>query len=242
MVPPGVAPDLTPAAAERADAMIAEAVRAAIADGEPLRIEGRGTWSGAGGRVAARRTLSLAGDTGIVEYVPGDLTVTVRAGTTLSALAAALAEHGQWLACDPEGAGEGSIGATIATCSYGPAAALYGTPRDQVLGMTVVTGKGEIVRAGGRVVKNVAGFDIVRLMTGAWGTLGVITQVTLRVRALGMRRGAVEHLRHEMPARYGYRDPVIPRGTLRLARAVRAAFDPHEILNPGIMDFSGAAR
>ena len=91
--------------------------------------------------------------------------------------------EGQWLALDPFGARTGTLGATIATGSSGPLAHAFGTPRDNVLGLEVVTGTGDIVRAGGRVVKNVAGFDLTRLFTGAWGTLAVITEATVRLRA-----------------------------------------------------------
>jgi glycolate oxidase FAD binding subunit len=110
--------------------------------------------------------------------------MTVRAGTTLGEIAAATGAHGQWLPLDPCGDDAGTIGATVATASSGPHATGFGTPRDHLLGIEFVTGAGHVVRAGGRVVKNVAGFDLVRLSAGAWGTLGVITEVTVRLRAL----------------------------------------------------------
>ena len=97
------------------------------------------------------------------------------------------ATHGQWLALDPygspDGINTGTIGATIATSSHGPLALGHGRARDLILGLSFITGDGTVVRAGGRVVKNVAGFDLVRLATGAWGTLGVISQVSLRLHA-----------------------------------------------------------
>jgi glycolate oxidase FAD binding subunit len=127
--------------------------------------------------------LSLAGDDAIVEYVAGDLTLTARAGATLADIARVTAAEGQWLALDPFGAATGTLGATIATGSAGTLAHAFGTPRDNVLGLEAVTGTGDIVRAGGRVVKNVAGFDLARLFTGAWGTLAVITEATVRLRA-----------------------------------------------------------
>ena len=219
--------------ASAADRRVADAVRAAAEAGEGLRIVGAGTWLDAGHPVSATRTLSLADDRGIVAYSPGDLTITVRAGTTLAEIAEALREHGQWLALDPEGGMDVTIGATVATGSYGPAATLYGTVRDQLLGMTVVTGRGDIARPGGRVVKNVAGFDLTRLMTGAWGTLGVITEVTLRVRSSGLANGSIAHLARIMPARSGYREPVMLHE--RLATSLKRTFDPALVLNPGIM-------
>lgn len=217
----------------RGDTEIASAIRDAGAARTPLRIVGRGTWLGAGAQVAAETTLSLVDDAGIVAYAPDDLTVTVRAGTTLRELADALARRDQWVALDPDGGLDGTIGATVATCSYGPAAALFGTARDQVLGMTVVLGTGDIARPGGRVVKNVAGFDLTRVMIGAWGTLGVITEVTLRVRSRVMRRDSIAHMRRQMPASHGYREPAIVNA--KLAAALRSRFDPFGILNPGIM-------
>ncbi|HUR91948.1 MAG TPA: FAD-binding oxidoreductase [Gemmatimonadaceae bacterium] len=148
-----------------------------------LRIAGRGSWLAAGGPVDAGETLSLSAYSGIVDYVPGDLTITVRAGTPLSAIAGVTREHGQWLPLDPAGSPDGTIGATVSTGSYGPLATAFGRPRDQVLGLEFVSGSGEIITVGSRVVKNVAGFDLVRLLVGSWGTLGVITQITLRLRA-----------------------------------------------------------
>src|SRR5439155_9619738 len=102
---------------------------------------------------------------GIVEYVPGDLTLTARAGTTLAEIRDATAAEQQWLALDPHGSDDGTIGATVATASAGPLATAFGTPRDLVLGVEFLTGGGALARGGGRVVKNVAGFDLVRLLT-----------------------------------------------------------------------------
>lgn len=155
----------------------------AVRDDAPLRITGAGTWLDAGAPVSAGDVLSMRSLDGIVEYVPGDLTLTARGGTSLGEIRRIAAAHGQWLALDPHGSDDGTIGATIATASGGPLATAFGTPRDLVLGVEFVTGAGAIVRAGGRVVKNVAGFDLTRLVTGAWGTLGAITEVTVRLHA-----------------------------------------------------------
>lgn len=163
---------------------IADRIREARASREALRIVGGNHWMHSGRPVAATSTLSVAPLAGVVEYEPGDLTLTVRAGTTLADIERVTAAEGQWLPLDPMGPSEGTIGATVATASAGPLAAAFGTPRDQVLGCTFVSGTGDVVRAGGRVVKNVAGFDLVRLVTGAWGTLGVLGEMTLRLRAL----------------------------------------------------------
>ena len=164
-------------------ARIVESVRHAHASRSPLRISGAGRWLDAGRPVRAETPLSIAPLTGIVDYVPGDLTLTARAGTSLGEIARATSAHAQWLTLDPYGDDAGTIGATVATASSGPLATAFGTPRDIVLGVEFVTGTGAIVRGGGRVVKNVAGFDLVRLVTGAWGSLGALTEVTVRLRA-----------------------------------------------------------
>jgi glycolate dehydrogenase FAD-binding subunit len=164
-------------------ARVVEVMRDAQARRAPVRIVGAGRWLDAGRLVRAETTLSIAPLAGIVEYVPGDLTLTAGAGTTLGEIARATAAHGQWLTLDPFGDDDGTLGATVATGSSGPLATGFGTPRDVVLGVEFVTGTGAIVRAGGRVVKNVAGFDLVRLVTGAWGSLGAVTEVTVRLRA-----------------------------------------------------------
>lgn len=160
---------------------ILTAVRNAAAAGKPLRISGAGSWMNAGRTVQAQRTVSLAADKGIVDYVPDDLTITVRAGTTLGEISAATRVNNQWLPLDPPGAAAATIGATIATASSGPLAHSAGFARDFILGLEFVTGKSDVVRSGGRVVKNVAGFDLMRLMCGAWGTLAIVTESTLRL-------------------------------------------------------------
>lgn len=163
---------------------IQDLVREAAAAETPLRIAGRSHWIDAGRPVAATRIASLATQSGVVDYVPGDLTITVRAGTTLREIDEITRAEGQWLPLDPFGSGDGTIGATIATGSFGPLAHSFGRARDLVLGVEFVTGDGKVVRGGGRVVKNVAGFDLVRLVTGSWGTIGVITEATLRLYSL----------------------------------------------------------
>lgn len=162
---------------------VVTAVQESAASGTPLRIAGRANWLSAGRPVHADKMLSLRDDSGAVSYVPGDLTLTVRAGTTLGELERITREHDQWLPLDPFGSNDGTIGATIATASAGPLATSFGLPRDLLLGLEFVNGRGEVVRAGGKVVKNVAGFDLSRLLAGSWGTLGVITEVTLRLYA-----------------------------------------------------------
>jgi glycolate oxidase FAD binding subunit len=179
----GGATRVTLLAVESAAGLIRERIIDAAQKRTPLRIVGRGTWLDAGRASSATEVLSTRDLAGVTQYVPGDLTITALAGTTLADLRATTAAHGQWLALDPHGSEEGTIGATVATGSAGPLASAFGKARDLVLGVEFVTGTGAIARGGGRVVKNVAGFDLVRLMTGAWGTLGVITEVTMRLHA-----------------------------------------------------------
>ena len=169
--------------AAHSEAEVVDVVRTALEERVPLRIVGRGGWLRAGRPVDAPRALDVSRLNGIVEYVPGDLTMTARAGTTLAEIADATAAHHQWLPLDPFGDPDGTLGATLATASAGPLGGSIGLPRDVTVGVSFVTGSGEIVRGGGRVVKNVAGFDLVRLTIGAWGTLGVITEATVRLRA-----------------------------------------------------------
>lgn len=173
---------MTPRPSSAAD--LQAIVREAHARRTPLRIVGGGAWLGAGGAVpddAARVELSAL--TGIVEYVPGDLTLTARAGTTLAEVHAATAPHGQWCPLHPWGTDDATLGAVFATSTLGPFHRALGRPRDLALGLEFVDGTGAVIRAGGRVVKNVAGFDLTRLMVGSWGTLGAITEVSVRLRA-----------------------------------------------------------
>lgn len=117
----------------------------------------------------------------IVEHIPSDMTVTVEAGIALGTLQAALAQHGQWLPWDPPHAEHATVGGLLATAANGSLRLGYGAPRDWTLGMRVVLGDGRIVKSGGKVVKNVAGYDMYKLHIGALGTLGVIGEVTFKV-------------------------------------------------------------
>lgn len=162
---------------------VAAAVQQAISTKTVVRGVGSGTWLHGGPVVHDGSVTQVRASVGVIEYTPGDLVITVHAGTTLEALSAICAEHGQMLAVAPYGSPRATLGAVIATASAAPLAYEDLTIRDLVLGLTVISGSGDVIRAGGRVVKNVAGFDLVRLHTGAFGTLGIITEVSIRLHA-----------------------------------------------------------
>ena len=158
-------------------------VRAAVDAARPLRVRGAGGWAAAGHPVDAATTLSSVGLRGIHDYIPGDLTLSCGAGTTLAELDEATRAHGQWCPLLPWGDDAGTVGATVATATAGPFAERLGRPRQLVLGLEAVDGRAQRLAPGGRVVKNVAGFDLTRLLTGSWGTLAILTTLHLRLRA-----------------------------------------------------------
>jgi FAD/FMN-containing dehydrogenase len=163
---------------------VAAVVAAAADEGWRVVPAGGGGWldgASAPGTAGLTLVLSTRRMDRILDYEPADLTLTAEAGATLATIRSAAARHGQWLPLDAPPDDEGTIGATLATASSGPLAAAFGEPRDLALGLGVVTGSGQALSPGGRVVKNVAGFDLVRLMVGGWGVLGVVTEATLRL-------------------------------------------------------------
>ena len=120
----------------------------------------------------------------LLDHEPGDLTATVEAGITVEAFQTALGNRGQWLSLDPPDAGRATVGGVLATNACGPRRHLYGTARDLLIGVTVVTADGSVVKGGGKVVKNVAGYDLPKLFIGSYGTLGVIVEATVKLRPL----------------------------------------------------------
>ena len=158
-----------------------DAVRQAGVDGRVLRLRGGGSkdfW----GQSLSGQVLDTRGYCGILSYEPSELVVTVRCGTPLAELEAALAEQGQCLAFEPPHFGPGAtVGGMVAAGLSGPARATAGAVRDFVLGARFINGSGEHLTFGGQVMKNVAGYDVSRLMAGSWGTLGLITEVSLKV-------------------------------------------------------------
>ena len=163
-----------------ADALAAR-VAAACEAGTPLAIHGSGSKAFLGAAVAGA-ALDVSGHCGIVDYQPSELVLTARAGTPLAEVEAALAERGQCLAFEPPHFGESAtLGGAIAAGLSGPARPFAGAARDFLLGVKVINGRGQILRFGGQVMKNVAGYDAARLMAGAFGTLGVLLEVSLKV-------------------------------------------------------------
>lgn len=155
-------------------------VQQAIAAKQTLRISGTGS-KNFYGREPVGEALDVSDHQGIINYQPKELVVTARSGTRLADLNAVLAEKGQMLAFEPPAFGAGAtIGGTIACGFSGPRRAAAGSARDFVLGTRIINGKGEILRFGGEVMKNVAGYDVSRLMVGAMGTLGVMLDISMK--------------------------------------------------------------
>jgi glycolate oxidase FAD binding subunit len=118
----------------------------------------------------------------LIEHEPGDLTATAEAGIPFASLQTALRARGQWLSLDPADEGRATLGGVLAANAAGPRRHLYGTARDLLIGVTVVTADGEVVRGGGKVVKNVAGYDLPKLFVGSYGTLGIVVDATVKLR------------------------------------------------------------
>ena len=156
--------------------------RLAHEEGWKIRVEGHASW------LPPDAPADLAVSTRALDQVlsvsPADLVATVQAGTPMEALRRRLADEGMWLALDPPGRPERTLGSVVATATAGPLRHGFGPVRDHILGCTVATGDGRLVKAGGRVVKNVAGYDLTKLQVGGFGGFGIIAEVHLRLRAL----------------------------------------------------------
>ncbi|MEO9821959.1 MAG: FAD-binding protein [Paracoccaceae bacterium] len=160
------------------EAGLSEVIRSANA---PLRIQGGGTRGL--GRASEGALVDMSSFSGITLHEPGALTLVAKAGTPVSEIEDVLAKEGQRLAFEPYflNAGTSTIGGVMATNASGPRRIQAGAARDFLLGVRFVDGSGDIVKNGGRVMKNVTGYDLVKLMGGSWGTLGVLTEVSLKV-------------------------------------------------------------
>ncbi len=186
------------AAAPYDEAGIAQAIAAAHAAREPLQIEGAGTKRGMLRPVQAARTLSTRNLRGITLYAPKELVISARAGTPVREIEATLAEHGQHLIAEPPDlsdllghTGEQTIGGIVAANLSGPRRVAWGAMRDHLLGIRAVDGTGDAFHSGGRVLKNVTGLDLCKLLAGSHGTLGVLTEVTLKVLPAPERTGTI---------------------------------------------------
>ena len=156
-------------------------VQHALAAGTRLRLRGGGS-KDFYGETLNGALLDMRGHQGVVSYEPSELVVTVRAGTPLTELEALLASQGQCLAFEPPHFGPGAtVGGMVASGLSGPARASVGALRDFILGVKIINGRGEALTFGGQVMKNVAGYDVSRLMAGSLGTLGVLLEVSLKV-------------------------------------------------------------
>jgi glycolate oxidase FAD binding subunit len=168
---------------------VEDAVQWALAGGKPLEIVGHGSKRALGRPAQTDLTLDLSGLAGITLYEPEELVLSARAGTPLAEIEALVASKGQQLAFEPmdyaavlgSEPGRGTIGGALAANLSGPRRIKAGAARDHFLGFTAVSGRGETFKSGGRVVKNVTGYDLCKLMAGSWGTLAVLTEVTIKV-------------------------------------------------------------
>jgi len=175
-------------------------VRGAAADKRTLRIRGGGTKDWYGQRLEGE-ILDTRAYAGIVDYEPTELVITARCGTPLAEIEAALAERKQMLAFEPPHFGESAtIGGTIAAGLSGPRRANSGALRDFVLGAKLLDGKGEVLTFGGQVMKNVAGYDVSRLLAGSLGTLGLLLEVSVKVLPLAYRQATLRFTMNEVDA------------------------------------------
>ena len=159
---------------------LAEIVAGAAADGRKLELRGGGTKARFGAPHEAE-AVSLAGMAGVVDYDPAELVLTVRPGTLLSDVQALVAAEGQMLAFEPWGEPGATVGGTVAAGVAGSRRVTAGSARDHLLGFKAVSGRGETYVAGAKVVKNVTGYDLPKLMAGSWGRIGAMTELTLKV-------------------------------------------------------------
>jgi glycolate oxidase FAD binding subunit len=232
------APDIVVAHTE---VEVVEAVAAALDDKSPFEIVSGGGKRDFGRPVSAERILDVSALKGIVKYEPEELVLTARAATPLKEIEAALAEKNQMLGFEPADWGalfggereRATLAGTVATNACGPRRVKAGAVRDHVIGCRFVNGSGEAIKAGGGVIKNVTGFDIPKLMCGAFGTLGVLTEITVRVVPLPARSASLV-----------IKEPSAESGLRALRRAAALPVDATGLafLPEPALDASDAAR
>jgi glycolate oxidase subunit GlcD len=180
--------EVAPACIEEA----CEVLRLAASEGWAVVPAGAGTWLDVGNPLSRVELIVSTGRMQrIIEHEPADLVATAEAGVTLNALNAELSRAGQWLPLDPPDDGRATIGGVVATGMSGAQSFGYGQPRSSVIGMRVALADGRLIKAGGRVVKNVAGYDLCKLFTGSYGTLGLVLELTFKLRPLPARTTTV---------------------------------------------------
>lgn len=225
---------------EQFDPTTPEETRAIIADAlaskTPLEIIGTGSRRGLGRPPGTEHTLSLARLSGVSLYEPDELVMRAGPGTPMDRIHMQLDQHGQMLAFEPpdygpllgRAAGEGTIGGILAGNLAGPRRIKAGAARDHFLGVEAVSGRGELFKSGGRVVKNVTGYDLCKLIAGSWGTLGAMTEVTVKV----------------LPAPEKTRTVLIasPDATPAVAAMNRALSSPHDVSAAAWLPAASAAR
>jgi glycolate oxidase FAD binding subunit len=178
---------MTDADADQGDQLV-EALHRARETGSRLYISGGGSKQHLSGRACLADDLDVSGHRGIIDYEPGELVITARGGTPVAELLATLREERQTLSFEPPVmSGRASLGGTLACNLSGPGRPWGGSIRDRVLGIQLINGRGERLNFGGRVMKNVAGYDVSRLQAGALGTLGILSEISLRVEPLPER-------------------------------------------------------
>jgi glycolate dehydrogenase FAD-binding subunit len=170
----------TPASVDEA----AEAMARAARDRLRLAFVGGGTEPGPGRPRPVDATLRTGGMARVLEYAPADMVLTAEAGVTLAQLQAVARENGQTLALDPPRPERATVGGLVATGAFGPRRARYGAVRDLIIGVCLVRADGVVARGGGKVVKNVAGFDLPKVACGSFGTLGLVASATFRLHPL----------------------------------------------------------
>ena len=168
---------------------VEEAVRWAVSEGKALDVVGQGSKRAIGRPSQTDLTLDVSGLTGVTLYEPEELVLSAKAGTPIAEIEALLDKHDQQLAFEPadygplfgKAAGQGTLGGVVAANLSGPRRIKAGAARDHVLGVSAVTGRAETIKTGGRVVKNVTGYDLCKVLSGSWGTLAVMTDITIKV-------------------------------------------------------------